>query len=126
MKSHPYTLVFYESPYRIEKTLKLMLEIFGDRHIALCREITKRHEEIIRGTISEVLDIEDELKGEMVLVVEGCTNQEEEQEEVDVVAEVQKLIDEGTHSKEAIKQVAKKYNLKKNDVYALYLESKES
>lgn len=125
LKKHPYTLVFYESPYRIEKTLKLMLEIFGDRQIALCREITKRHEEIIRGTISEVIEIEDELKGEMVLVVEGCTNHEEQQEEVNVVVEVQKLIDEGMHSKEAIKQVAKKYNLKKNDVYASYLESKE-
>lgn len=124
LKKHPYTLVFYESPYRVQKTLKLMLEILGDRHIALCREITKRHEEIIRGTISEILEIEEELKGEMVLVVEGCTNLEEETEEINVVEEVQKLIDSGMHSKEAIKQVAKQYNLKKNDVYALYLEGK--
>ena len=122
LKKHPYTLVFYESPYRIQKTLKVMMEIFGDRKIALCREITKRHEEIIRGTISEVLEIEDELKGEMVLVVEGCINSEEEKEEINVVEEVQKLIDSGMHSKEAIKQISKQYNLKKNDVYALYLE----
>ena len=101
-----------------------MLEILGDRHIALCREITKRHEEIIRGTISEILEIEEELKGEMVLVVEGCTNLEEETEEINVVEEVKKLIDSGMHSKEAIKQIAKQYNLKKNDVYASYLESK--
>lgn len=124
LKKHPYTLVFYESPYRVQKTLKLMLEILGDRNIALCREITKRHEEIIRGTISEILEIEEELKGEMVLVVEGCTNLEEETEEINVVEEVQKLIDSGMHSKEAIKQIAKQYNLKKNDVYASYLESK--
>lgn len=124
LKKHPYTLVFYESPYRVQKTLKLMLEILGDRHIALCREITKRHEEIIRGTISEILEIEEELKGEMVLVVEGCTNLEEETEEINVVEEVKKLIDSGMHSKEAIKQIAKQYNLKKNDVYASYLESK--
>jgi 16S rRNA (cytidine1402-2'-O)-methyltransferase len=124
LKKHPYTLVFYESPYRVQKTLKLMLEILGDRHIALCREITKRHEEIIRGTISEILEIEEELKGEMVLVVKGCTNLEEETEEINVVEEVQKLIDSGIHSKEAIKQIAKQYNLKKNDVYASYLESK--
>ena len=124
LKKHPYTLVFYESPYRVQKTLKLMLEILGDRHIALCREITKRHEEIIRGTISEILESEEELKGEMVLVVEGCTNLEEETEEINVVEEVKKLIDSGMHSKEAIKQIAKQYNLKKNDVYASYLESK--
>ena len=126
LKKHPYTLVFYESPYRIQKTLKLMLEIMGDRKVALCREITKRHEEIIRGHISEILEIEDELKGEMVLVVEGNNLADDEDEApVDIVAEVQKLIDQGVHSKEAIKQVAKTYNMKKNDVYDMYLESKE-
>lgn len=127
LKNHPYTLVFYESPYRVQKTLKIMLEILGDRKIALCREITKRHEEIIRGSISEVLEIEDELKGEMVLVVEGCKEiVEKSNEPVDIVVEVQKLIDIGIHSKDAIKQVAKANNMKKNDVYALYLESKEN
>lgn len=126
LKNHQETLVFYESPYRIQKTLKLMLEIFGDRKVALCREITKRHEEIIRGHISEILEIEDELKGEMVLVVEGCHEIEEVTNEyINIVEEVQKLIDQGIHSKEAIKQIAKVNNMKKNDVYALYLESKE-
>lgn len=126
LKTHPYTLVFYESPYRIQKTLKIMLEIFGNRKVALCREITKRHEEIIRGTISEILEIEEELKGEMVLVVEGCKDIiEESNEPIDIVAEVQKLIDKGVHSKDAIKQVAKANNMKKNEVYDLYLESKE-
>ena len=126
LKKHPYTLVFYESPYRIQKTLKLMMEIFGDRKVALCREITKRHEEIIRGHISEILEIEDELKGEMVLVVEGNNNIDDESDApVDIVGEVQKLIDQGVHSKDAIKQVAKTYNMKKNDVYDMYLESKE-
>jgi len=126
LKTHPYTLVFYESPYRVQKTLKIMLEIFGNRKVALCREITKRHEEIIRGTISEILEIEEELKGEMVLVVEGCKDIiEESNEPIDIVAEVQKLIDEGVYSKDAIKQVAKANNMKKNEVYDLYLESKE-
>lgn len=126
LKNHQETLVFYESPYRIQKTLKLILEIFGDRKIALCREITKRHEEIIRGHISEIIEIEDELKGEMVLVVEGCQEVIEENiKPVNIVEEVQKLIDQGIHSKEAIKQVAKANNMKKNDVYALYVDSKE-
>ena len=78
LKKYQETLVLYESPHRIAKTLKLMLEIFGDREIALCREITKKYEEIIRGKISEVLNIIDELKGEMVIVVSGNVNVIEE------------------------------------------------
>jgi len=127
LKYHQETLVFYESPYRVEKTLKLMLEIFGDRKIALCREITKRHEEIIRGKISEVIEIISELKGEMVLVVEGSDQSAPETEEViDVVGEVEKLIEMGQSAKDAIKQVSKTYQLKKNDVYTMYLQSKDS
>ena len=72
------TTIYYEAPHRIKKTLTLMLQILGDRSIALCRELTKKHEEIIRGHISEILEIVDELKGEMVIVVEGATEVEEE------------------------------------------------
>ncbi len=56
-----------------------MMKVLGDRRIALCREITKKHEEILRGTISEVLEVVDELKGEMVIVVEGGTEVTEEE-----------------------------------------------
>lgn len=127
LKYHQETMVFYESPYRVEKTLKLMLQIWGDRNMALCREITKRHEEIIRGHISEIIDICDELKGEMVLVIEGSNeeNTETEQEEINVVQEVEKLIETGLSAKDAIKQVSKTYKLKKNEVYDAYLQSKE-
>ena len=64
-------MVFYEAPHRIEKCLRTMLEVFGDRQICLARELTKKHEEFIRGTIEEVLEIVDDLKGEMVIVVEA-------------------------------------------------------
>lgn len=125
LQYHQETLVFYESPYRVQKTLKLMLEIFGDRKMALCREITKRHEEIIRGLISEIIPVTDELKGEMVLVVEGASDKKPEtNEELDVLNEIDKLIDSGMSSKDAVKEVAKTFHLKKNDVYAQYLENK--
>ena len=103
-----------------------MLEILGDRKIALCRELTKLHEEIIRGNISEVLDIVDELKGEMVVVVEGCKNPETEEVvyEQSVYSQIETYIASGMSSKDAIKQVAKERNLKKNEVYQTYLNEK--
>ena len=72
LKKYKETVVFYESPHRIKKTLSLMLDILGDRNIALCREITKKHEEIIRGQISEVLSIVDELKRGNGCCCRGC------------------------------------------------------
>ncbi|MEO0087579.1 MAG: 16S rRNA (cytidine(1402)-2'-O)-methyltransferase [candidate division WOR-3 bacterium] len=72
------TMVFYESPYRIMRTLNTFLEIFGDREIALCRELTKKFEEVLRGKISEIIEIlkkrlekQERIKGEIVLIVKG-------------------------------------------------------
>ena len=112
------TTIYYEAPHRIKKTLTLMLEILGDRSIALCRELTKKHEEIIRGHISEILEIVDELKGEMVIVVEGAT--EEVVFEQSITEHVDEYIAKGMSTKDAIKEVAKIRNLGKNEVYAEY------
>jgi len=72
----PHTLVFYESPHRIEKTLNDLLEIFGDRDMCLARELTKKFEQFMRGTVNEVLAWvqQKKIKGEIVLVVEGQRN----------------------------------------------------
>ena len=121
LKKYKETIVFYESPHRIKKTLNLMLDILGDRNIALCREITKKHEEIIRGHISEIISIVDELKGEMVIVVEG--SQEEEVEVVfntTIKEDVDMYIEKGMSTKDAIKEVAKQRNINKNSVYQEY------
>ena len=125
LKKYKETIVFYESPHRIKKTLTLMLDILGDRNIALCREITKKHEEIIRGHISEDWEEKDfsidELKGEMVIVVEG--SQEEEVEIVfntTIKEDVDMYIEKGMSTKDAIKEVAKQRNLNKNSVYQEY------
>lgn len=121
LKKYQETIVFYESPHRIKKTLKLMLDIFGDRQIALCREITKRYEEIIRGTIGEVLDICDELKGEMVIVVSGSDELEEEVLSPEAIIEnVDQYVAKGMSVKDAIKEVAKLRKINKNEVYAIY------
>ena len=115
------TTIYYEAPHRIKKTLTLMLQILGDRSIALCRELTKKHEEIIRGHISEILEIVDELKGEMVIVVEGATEVEEEVVfEQSITEHVDEYIAKGMSTKDAIKDVAKIRNLGKNEVYAEY------
>ena len=121
LKKYKETIVFYESPHRIKKTLNLMLDILGDRNIALCREITKKHEEIIRGHISEIISIVEELKGEMVIVVEG--SQEVEVEitfETTIKEDIDMYIEKGMSTKDAIKEVAKQRNLNKNSVYQEY------
>lgn len=122
LKYYKETIVFYESPHRIEKTLKLMLIILGDRHIALCRELTKKHEEIIRGTISEIIEILDTIKGEMVLVVEGSKEEKNVDQEYTqtIVEHVDELINKGMSTKDAIKEVAKLRNMNKNAVYQEY------
>ena len=121
LKKYKETIVFYESPHRIKKTLNLMLDILGDRNIALCREITKKHEEIIRGLISEIISIVEELKGEMVIVVEGSQEVEEEITfETTIKEDVDMYIEKGMSTKDAIKEVAKQRNLNKNSVYQEY------
>lgn len=125
LKKYKETIVFYESPHRIKKTLVLMLDIMGDRQIALCRELTKKHEEINRGTISEILSVVDDMKGEMVIIVEG--NHEEVEEivfEQSIEEHVDEYIQKGMSTKDAIKEVAKQRNISKNIVYQEYHKTK--
>ena len=71
LKDFNYTLIFYESPHRINETLEMMKEILGDRYIVIAKDLTKKYEEYIRGKISDIISLNRELKGEMVLVVSG-------------------------------------------------------
>ena len=71
LKDFHCTLIFYESPHRIYETLEMMKEILGDRYIVIAKDLTKKYEEYIRGKISEIISLNRELKGEMVLVVSG-------------------------------------------------------
>lgn len=123
LKKYQETIVFYEAPHRIKKTLKLMYEILGNRSIALCRELTKKHEEINRGTIEEILFVIDDMKGEMVIVVEGSHEEFQDQPlvfEQSIVEHVEEYIEKGMSTKDAIKEVAKERKLSKNIVYNEY------
>lgn len=113
------TLVFYEAPHRIKKTLELFLEVFGNRQICLAREITKKHEEFIRGNINDIIEVSEDLKGEMVIVMEGCKdNQITEELPYAIIQEkIQTYILNGYSTKEAIKKVAKDHGLSKNELY---------
>lgn len=71
LKDFPFTIIFYESPHRINETLEVIKEVFGDRYMVIAKDLTKKYEEYIRGNISDILSLNRELKGEMVLVVSG-------------------------------------------------------
>lgn len=121
LKEYTATLIFYESPYRISATLTNMLTVFGNRQIVLCRELTKIHEEYLRGSIEELLDYIEEhpVKGECCLLVEGNTGSEEPQTQIEgsLKEQVEQLIALGEKTNAAIKVVALKNGLKKQEVY---------
>lgn len=119
LKSLPYTLVFYEAVHRINDFLQDVYKVFGDRIICICRELTKIHEEIYRGTIKELLDYDIILKGEFVIVIEG-NNEVINFSDMSIVEHVKMYIDEGNNEKDAIKLVAKDRNEKKSDIYKQY------
>lgn len=118
--NYPMTLVFYEAPHRIEKMLKACLEVLGDRECSLARELTKVHEEFLRGTISEILEEADGLKGEMVICIAG--NSDEPKKDIDagfILDTVREAISRGMSTSDAVKETAKKLNIPKNRVYEL-------
>lgn len=113
------TLIFYEAPHRVEKTLENIKEILGNRQISISREITKKFEEIYRGTIEEVQEKIHGAKGEFVLIVEG-NKEEKDYGHLSVIEHVNLYIKEGYSSKEAIKKVSKDRNTPKTEIYHLY------
>lgn len=117
-QNYPMTMIFYEAPHRIEKCLKDCLEVFGDRKMTLARELTKMHEEFLRGSITEILEVIDELRGEMVIVMDG--NHDEPSKAIDmsdVVRMVNESIEAGMSTRDAIKDIASKTGIKKNKIY---------
>lgn len=115
----PYTIIFYESPHRILETLDDMLKILGDRKIAISREISKKYEEIYRGKISEIMEQLVDIKGEIVIIVEGEIK-EKNFDDLSISDHIQEFINQGFDSKEAIKKVAKLRNISKSEIYKVY------
>ena len=117
LKDVEYTMIFYESPRRLKTTLELMLEAFGNRKISIVREISKLHEEIIRDSIENVTKIIDDIKGEIVIVVEKKKNNKLETISTNYIELVKEMQEEGYSKKDAIKEVSLKYNISKNKLY---------
>lgn len=121
LKDIKQTIIFYESPHRITDTLSQILDVFGNRNIAIVREISKLHEEVIRDNIENILKISDTLKGEMVIIVKG--NTKEETLEVNYIEEIDKLLTQGYSKRDAIREIADKYNVSKNKLYNEFKEN---
>lgn len=123
LKNLKYTIIFYESVHRIYDTLKNMLDIFGDRKIAICRELSKIHEEVTRDTISNILPLVGSMKGEFVIIVEG--NKEiVDYSNMSIVEHVKLYVEDGLTEKEAIKLVAKERDVAKSIIYNEYHNNK--
>ena len=113
------TIIFYEAPHRIMKTLSLLKEVLGNRYVCLARELTKINEEYIRGNLDELLELdESSIKGEIVLIVEG--NKEESAiDDKEIVSRVDYFVKLGLSQKDAIGVVGEEFNINKNYIKKL-------
>lgn len=119
LKYHEETLIIYEAPHRIKSTLEMINIVMPHRYIVLARELTKKYEEYLRGTAKEILEVVDELKGEMVIIISGCTENEkcEELLNLSIKEHYKYYLNNGYDSKEAMKKVAKERNTSKSNIY---------
>ena len=113
------TVIFYEAPHRIMKTLNLLKDGLGNRYVCLARELTKINEEYIRGTLDELIKLDEAtIKGEIVLIVEGNKDEKVINDD-EIVARINYFIDLGLSQKDAINVVADEYKINKNYVKKL-------
>lgn len=121
----PHTLVYYEAPHRLIKTLKLMREVLGNRKIALCRELTKLHEEVLHFTLDSAIDYygDNPPRGEFVIIIEGFKKEEEAPPSLeDAVAMILKRQESGVSLSVAAKEVAQITGYKKGELYKAALK----
>lgn len=124
LKKETATMIFYESPHRIEKTLININDVFGNRKVSVAREISKKYEEVIRGNIDQILKEFVNIKGEFVIIVEGNTKSVD-YTQISIIEHVNSYIKEGMAVSAAIKAVAKNRNINKKDVYNEYHQIKK-
>lgn len=121
------TLIFYEAPHKLINTLENIKEILGDRNIVIAREITKIHEEFLRGTISQILEKYTEPKGEFVIIVEKSNENSEEKDfllNLSLEEHYKYYEKQGLEKKEIIKKIAKDKNKNKNEIYQYFIKKK--
>ena len=125
LKNIKYTLVFYEAPHKLVSTLECIYEVFGNRDIALLREMTKKFQETLRMSVSEAIEYykEKEPKGEYVLTVSGAEEEiSEDFSSLSIEEHVDSYIEEGLSKKDAIKKCAEDRNISKRDVYNIVMK----
>ncbi len=128
LKNEDRTMIFYEAPHKLKSTLSDMYKAFGDRKIAICRELTKIHEEVLRLTLESAISYYEENapRGEYVLVVEGKNPEDLKKEKTDewvklsIEEHVKMYIDKGFDEKEALRNVAKDRGVSRRDIYNKY------
>ena len=121
------TIILYEAPHKIKNTLEDLKDVLDDnRRVVLAREITKIHEEFIRGNIDDLLKKADNLKGEMVLIIEGNFSKKENELNNLTIEEHYKYYEkQGFDKKDIIKKIAKDRNVNKNEIYKVFVNKKE-
>lgn len=115
LKDYRFTIIFYETPHRLKESLVDMLDIFGNRKIAIAREISKMYEEVYRGNIEDIINETTDVKGEIAIVLEG--NKKDPFYSITPLEHIKELINEGVSEKDAIKRVAKMHGIDKSDLY---------
>ena len=118
-----YSIIFYESVHHIQETLNLIYSVFGNRRVAICRELTKMYEECVRDELENIINNFNviTLKGEFVIVVEG-NNNDVDYSDLNLIDHVNLYISDGVEKMEAIKKTSKDLNLSKSEVYKKYHE----
>jgi 16S rRNA (cytidine1402-2'-O)-methyltransferase len=123
LAARPQTIVALESPHRLLAALADLLAVLGDRRIAVCRELTKLHEEVFRGLISEAIAHFREPRGEFTLVLAGASEPAEAIVPTEaVLAELRQLRQQGMAPRQAVTQVAQQFGLPRRQVYRLWLQ----
>ena len=125
IKYYKETMIFYESPHRLIETIEDMKNILGNnRNVSISREITKKYEKNYHGTLGNIIDKIEEIKGEFVIVIDG-NKEKDDYNDISIMEHINLYINQNLKVMDAIKQVAKDRNMKKNDVYKYYQHEKE-
>lgn len=123
LESYDYSIVFYEAPHRLVKTLNNIYKVFGNRNISISKEISKLHEMVFTGTLEEAINDIKEPKGEYVLVV--APSEKTVDNDMDIIENVDLYINSGLSVMDAIKKVARERKLAKNIIYKEYIERRK-
>ena len=126
IKDETKTCIIYEAPHKLQKTLQDFKEVIENREVVLAREITKIHEEFIRGDLDEIISKSENLKGEMIILIEGAKKQENENElnNLSLEEHYEYYQKQGLDKKEIIKIIAKDRGVNKNEIYMYFTKNK--